>query len=75
MTKKKAVKKVVKKAEPKVDPLQSEFDDLVDKIEKLSDFMHGTEFKTLDQNQRVLLSVQLNAMRSYGDALALRINS
>jgi hypothetical protein len=89
MTKKKATKAkaapkaepkaAVKKAEPKVesylDRVKSEYDDLMIRIKKLYDFMHSAEFKTLDQNQRVLLSVQLNAMKSYRDALHLRIQA
>jgi hypothetical protein len=83
MTKKKAEPKVKAKAKPKAAPkvesyldrVKSEYDDLMVKIEKLYDFMHNAEFQTLHQNQKALLSIQLAAMKSYRDALYLRIQA
>ena len=54
--------------------LHDEKAELSTKIEKLSSFIDGDIFKTLDSHNQDLLKTQLHIMRSYENVLTIRIS-
>ena len=51
-----------------------ERDELIDKLEKLQDFFATDKFENLDNENKMLLSTQLNIMRAYLSILKRRID-
>lgn len=54
--------------------LITEQSELADKIEKLSSFVGGSNFKSIDPKQQDLLSKQLPVMKEYESILSERIS-
>jgi len=53
--------------------LQTEESELTEKIIKLMDFLDGEVIKTIDKDQRTLLTIQLQAMMTYQTCLKERL--
>lgn len=53
----------------------AEHDELKPRVQKLNEFIAGPVFKTLDQADKVLMYVQLNAMEIYSAALGQRLRN
>ncbi|CDG21051.1 conserved protein of unknown function [Xenorhabdus poinarii G6] len=51
-----------------------ELAELDSKIEKLSDFIGGAIYNGLDETDRVLLAMQLSAMKGYSEILHKRVS-
>lgn len=63
-----------KQLPPYVARMKKEFDDLSEKVSKLSEFVHCKEaFKPLDEERQHLLIEQLHHMEMYQSALNERI--
>lgn len=54
--------------------LLTERTDLIEKIDKLSSFMDGSNFKSIDPKQQDLLKKQLPIMKDYAIVLSERID-
>lgn len=63
----------VKKIPAYIERMLDERNDLVNKIDKLSNFISKDEFNDLPDIKQQLLFTQLNAMNSYENVLRLRI--
>lgn len=63
----------VKKTPAYIERMLDERNDLVNKIDKLSNFISKDEFHDLPDIKQELLYTQLNVMKSYENVLRLRI--
>lgn len=59
--------------EEHVKRLVVERDELSDKLKKLSEFMKSDTFKKLDEDDKMILKIQKDSMKTYKRALSLRI--
>lgn len=59
--------------EEHVKRLVVERDELSDKLKKLSEFMKSDTFKKLDEDDKMILKIQKDSMKTYKQALGLRI--
>lgn len=59
--------------EEHVKRLVVERDELSDKLKKLSEFMESDTFKKLDEDDKMILKIQKDSMKTYKLALGLRI--
>ena len=59
--------------EEHVKRLVVERDELSDKLKKLSEFMKSDTFKKLDEDDKMILKIQKDSMKTYKRALVLRI--
>ena len=59
--------------EEHVKRLVVERDELSDKLKKLSEFMKSDAFKKLDEDDKMILKIQKDSMKTYKRALGLRI--
>lgn len=53
--------------------LVGEREELDDKVIKLSEFIGSETYNSISENQKILLKVQLVAMKMYRDTLDLRL--
>ncbi|MBP9793294.1 MAG: hypothetical protein KBC56_04780 [Flavobacterium sp.] len=53
--------------------LETEKQELDEKIQKLNEFLNGEIIKTIDAVQATLLNIQIQAMRTYSEILAERL--
>lgn len=59
---------------PHVERMIAEGEQLADRVEKLGAFLVGPVYKTLPEDDQVLLSAQVGAMTAYLQILTLRIS-
>lgn len=59
--------------EEHVKRLVVERDELSDKLKKLSEFMKSDTFKKLDEDDKMILKIQKDSMKTYKRALDFRI--
>ena len=59
--------------EEHVKRLVVERDELSDKLKKLSGFMKSDTFKKLNEDEKMILEIQKDSMKTYKRALGLRI--
>lgn len=59
--------------EEHVKRLVVERDELSDKLKKLSGFMKSDTFKKLDEDDKMILEIQKDSMKTYKRVLGLRI--
>lgn len=53
--------------------LKEENNNLIDKIEKLKNFINSSNFSNIDIKQQILLNIQIQAMNTYRVCLQERI--
>lgn len=53
--------------------LDNEYTELNEKITKLKEFLDGEAVKNIDKDQRTLLTIQLQAMKTYRTCLMIRL--
>jgi hypothetical protein len=53
--------------------LETEESELTEKITKLKEFLDGKVVETIDKDQRTLLGIQLQAMKTYRTCLKERL--
>ena len=59
---------------PHVERMIAEGEQLVDRVEKLGAFLVGPVYKTLPEDEQVLMGAQVGAMTAYLHILTLRIS-